>query len=50
MSSLFLAGGRCSGNGGGEDVMLDDIFGASPKPDKYLGNAGYRRHSFMEFS
>jgi len=30
------------GHGGGDEVMLDDIFGANPKPDRYLRNADHR--------
>lgn len=34
------------GHGGGDDVMLDDIFGADPKPDKYLRNADQRAGAY----
>jgi predicted dehydrogenase len=34
------------GHGGGDDVMLDDIFGAEPKPDTYLRNADQRSGAY----
>jgi predicted dehydrogenase len=34
------------GHGGGDDVMLEDIFGADPKPDKYLRNADHRSGAY----
>ncbi len=34
------------GHGGGDDVMLDDIFGAAPKPDKYQRNADHRSGAY----
>lgn len=34
------------GHGGGDDVMLEDIFGGEPKPDKYLRNADHRSGAY----
>jgi hypothetical protein len=34
------------GHGGGDDVMLDDIFGAEPKPDRYMRNADQRSGAY----
>lgn len=34
------------GHGGGDDVMLDDIFGMERKPDKYLRNADQRSGAY----
>ena len=34
------------GHGGGDDVMLDDIFGETPKPDKYMRNADQRSGAY----
>ncbi len=34
------------GHGGGDDVMLDDIFGAEPKPDKYMRAADQRSGAY----
>jgi predicted dehydrogenase len=34
------------GHGGGDDVMLDDIFGAAPKPDQYRRNADHRSGAY----
>jgi predicted dehydrogenase len=34
------------GHGGGDDVMLHDIFSANPKPDKYLRYADHRSGAY----
>jgi len=34
------------GHGGGDSLMLDDIFGAERKPDKYLRNADHRSGTY----
>jgi len=34
------------GHGGGDSVMLDDIFGTEKKPDKYLRNADHRSGAY----